>query len=389
MKTGIKSARTLFPATKKVKYFFNGGICLIPTPVQTALSEFTDQNRSGFSDKNWGVWSENVSAAYRLFAGLIGASQSEVVGIPNTSTGTGVFALMIDPKKGSNVVYDDLTYNTVFPFSLRAKTGVEQRIIRNDRGSIDVGQFEKAVDDKTSAVVVSSVSCWNGYRYDLGQLSEIAHAHGAYLVVDAAQHVGAIGLDVKKDGVDFLATCGHKWLLGPPGTGFMYVRGDLISKFDPPLPGWMGIDDPGGYEMWKPTFPRTALRYETGMPSMMLLGGMRASLELINKLEPASIEREVLRRSGYLIEKLSDTGVDVFTPTEKEHRAGLVTFLLKNHQQLFAELSKNSFVVFHHPETVVKNMHWTNGGFRIDPTFFNTFEEIDDLVDHVRKWSRR
>lgn len=149
----------------------------------------------------------------------------------------------------------------------------------------------------------------------------------------------------------------------------------------------MGIDDPGSYELWKPTFPKTALRYETGMPNIMLLSAMRASLELIRQIGPAKIEEEILRKSGYLIEKLEDTGVEIFTPAEKEHRAGLVTFLLKNHQQLFDELSKNSFIVFHHPKVVVRNMGWATGGLRIDPTFFNTNGEIDELVGHVRKWS--
>jgi selenocysteine lyase/cysteine desulfurase len=162
MKVSIKDARLLFPATKKVKYFFHGGVCLIPTPVEAALREFVDQNGRGFSDENWRIWSGNVAAAYRLFASLIGGKESEVVGIPNTSVGTAMVAHMISPKRGSNVVFDDLEYNTIYPFTILAKKGVQQRIVRNKDGSMDMGEFEKAVDDKTSAIVVSSVSCWNG-----------------------------------------------------------------------------------------------------------------------------------------------------------------------------------------------------------------------------------
>lgn len=361
---------------------------MLPAPAEAAINEFARQNERGYSDENWKIWTDNVSSAYRLFADLIGAKETEVVGIPNTSTGTGLFAHMIDPQKGSNVVFDDLAYNTIYPFSMRDREGVRQRLVKNTKGSVDIAEFEKAVDDKTAAVVISSVSCWNGYRYDLRQLSEVVHAHGAYLVVDAAQQVGAVNLDVARDGVDLLATCGHKWLLGPPGTGFMYVREGLIPKFAPPLPGWMGIDDPSTYEVWKPTFPRTAQRYETGMPTMMLLGAMRASLQLIKEIGAARIEDEILNRSGYLIEKLKDIeGVTVFTPAEREQRAGLVTLLLKNHQQLFDDLTKNGFVLFHHPKEVVRNMRWTNGGLRVDPTFFNTLEEIDQLVKYIKKWS--
>jgi selenocysteine lyase/cysteine desulfurase len=382
----VEDARSLFPATKNVKYFFNGGVCLIPTPVETALREFIAQNENGFSDANWTAWNDNVAAAYRLFARLVGAKQGEIVGIPNTSTGTGLIAYMIDPTDGANVVFDDLEYNTIYPFTMRGKKGVRQRIVRNVDGSVDVGGFEREVDEKTAAIVVSAVSCWNGYRYDLRELSEIAHKHGAYLVVDAAQQAGAVKLDVKRDGVDFLATCGHKWLLGPPGTGFMYVREDLIEKFDPPLPGWMGIDDPATFEVWKPTFPRTAQRFETGMPTVMLLSAMRASMELLERLGHSEIEGEILNRSGYLIERLQDVrGVEVSTPPEREHRAGNVTFLLKNHQRLYDELLKDSFIVFHHPKEVATNMRWSTSGLRVDPSFFNTYDELDELVGHTKR----
>lgn len=388
MKANIKDARRLFPTTKNVKYFFNGGVCLIPTPVGEALREFIVQNECGFSEENWRTWGNNVSDAYRLFAETIGGNATEVVGIPNTSVGTGMIAQMVDPKRGSNVVFDDLEYNTIYPFTMRAKRGVGSRVIRNDgSGSIDIDQFEKSVDDKTAAVVVSAVSCWNGYRYDLRELSEIAHRHGAYLVVDAAQQVGAVRLDVRRDGVDFLATCGHKWLLGPPGTGFMYVREELIEELDPPLPGWMGIEDPGTFEVWKPKFPKTARRFETGMPESMLLSGVRASMEMIRDFGRSKVEDEILKRSGYLIEKLQDTKVKVFTPSEKRHRAGIVTFLLKNHRQLYDELLRSSFIVFHHPKEVAKNLRWAHSGLRVDPTFFNTYEELDELVGHVKRWA--
>jgi cysteine desulfurase/selenocysteine lyase len=388
MKVNIKDARRLFPATKKVKYFFNGGVCLIPTPVEEALKEFIVQNESGFNAENWKTWNDNVSQAYGLFAEMVGANPTEVVGIPNTSVGTGMIAHMVDPRKGSNVVFDDLEYNTIYPFTMLAKRGVGPRVVRNDgNGSMDVGQFEKSIDDKTAAVVVSAVSCWNGYRYDLRELSEIAHRHGAYLVVDAAQQAGAVKLDVRRDGVDFLATCGHKWLLGPPGTGFMYVREELIEKFDPPLPGWMGIEDPGTFEVWKPKFPKTAHRFETGMPEAMLLNGLRASMQMIKELGRSRVEDEILKRSGYLIEKLQDTKVKLFTPVEKEHRAGVVTFLLRKHQQLYDELLKNSFIVFHHPKEVARNLRWPYSGLRVDPTFFNTYEELDELVAHVKRWA--
>ena len=305
---------------------------------------------------------------------------------PNTTVGMGMVAQMVDPKPRSNLVLDDLEYQTIFPFTIREKKGVEVRLARNVGGYSNIDQLISLVDDKTSAIVVSAVSCWNGYRYDLKELSEVAHRHGAYLVVDGAQQVGAVDLDVEKSGVDFLATCGHKWLLAPPGTGFLYVRRELIGRFDPVFPGWMSVTQESSDDIWHPVFPSTATRFESGMKNFMLILAAKASLEMIHSLGPRVIEQEIVKRTSYLIEKLADFGVNIFTPTEEENRAGLVTFLLKKHDALFRALTKRSIIAYHHPENVVRNLKWPTGGLRVDPTFFNTFEELDDLLGLVRRY---
>jgi selenocysteine lyase/cysteine desulfurase len=98
--------------------------------VQTKLRECIARNESGFSDRSWGSWSDDLTSAYRLFADLIGGRESEVVGIPNTSTGTSMVAQMIEPKPGTNVVLDDLAYNTAYPFTMLTKRSVQQRIVK-------------------------------------------------------------------------------------------------------------------------------------------------------------------------------------------------------------------------------------------------------------------
>jgi selenocysteine lyase/cysteine desulfurase len=386
MPINVIKVRKVFPATERLNYLFNGGICLCPTVTQEALRNFIVEIENGYSDENWEKWTRTVSETYQLFGNLIGANTEEIVGIPNTSTGTGVIANLINPKPGSNIVLDDLEYNTVYPFTIREKSGVEIRIVRNVKGSINIRDFESLVDANTAAIVVSSVSCWNGYRYNLKELSEITQKYNAYLVVDAAQHVGAVQFDVERDNIDFLATCGHKWLLAPPGTGFLYIRKNHIEKFDPLLPGWMSTVEPWESDIWQPEFSKTAKRFETGIPNFMLLAAAKAGIQLISKLGISNIEEEILRKSEYLIEKLQEMGVKVYTPLEKEHRAGLVTFLVKKHEPLYQELLKNSIITGHLPNTIVKSMGWPSGGLRVDPTFFNTMEELDDLIHYIKKF---
>jgi selenocysteine lyase/cysteine desulfurase len=93
----------------------------------------------------------------------------------------------------------------------------------------------------------------------------------------------------------------------------------------------MSLPEPEGVqnENWQPEFPNTARRFESGLPNFIPLIGSKVGLELIHRLGLHNIEREILRRSGYIVEKLSEMGTRVFTPLEKGHRAGLVTFLLR------------------------------------------------------------
>jgi cysteine desulfurase/selenocysteine lyase len=115
------------------------------------------------------------------------------------------------------------------------------RYVENVGRKVLVEDVERAVDDKTAAVAVSHVEYVNGFRQDLRALAEIAHEHGALLVVDAIQSLGALPVDVRRDDVDFLTASCYKWMLGPAGAGYLYVRKEFIEKFEPPFIGWASV----------------------------------------------------------------------------------------------------------------------------------------------------
>ncbi|MEM2338142.1 MAG: aminotransferase class V-fold PLP-dependent enzyme [Candidatus Bathyarchaeia archaeon] len=172
-----------------------------------------------------------------LFARLVNAKPEEVALVENTSVGLNIAANALLCPSGSKVVTTDLEYpSVVYPW-LKKSPIVKVHYIRNRRGKVLLEDFEKAVGNSTVAVVVSHVKYVNGFRNNLKALSEIAHSHGAVLIVDAIQSAGVIPIDVKRDDVDFLATACYKWLLGPSGAAYLYVRKELIEKLKPPMLG--------------------------------------------------------------------------------------------------------------------------------------------------------
>ncbi|MEM2093038.1 MAG: aminotransferase class V-fold PLP-dependent enzyme [Candidatus Bathyarchaeia archaeon] len=224
-----------------------------------------------------------------MFANLINAKPEEIALVENTSTGLNIVANMLRYPRGSKVVTTDLEYpSVVYPW-LRKGLGVNVHYVKNVEGMILLDDIERDVDDKTLAVVISHVEYVNGFRNDLREISKIAHEHGAYLIVDAIQSAGIIPIDVKRDGVDFLATACYKWLLGPSGAGYLYVKEELIENFEPPFIGWASVkpevfETLDLWDIWNLRLSENASRFEVGSPSAISFIGASEAIKMLLKL---------------------------------------------------------------------------------------------------------
>jgi len=226
----------------------------------------------------------DLEEARRLFAELVNADPSEIALVPNTSTGLCTAANVLEYPSGFNVVTTDLEFpSVVYPWlRSRLKPQVQVRYVKNVGGALHLEDFKEAVDDHTVAVTVSHVEYSNGFRNNLKALAEIAHEHGAYLIVDACQSAGALQIDAKRDDLDFLATSCYKWLLGPSGAGFLYVQKGLAERFEPIFVGWASVKHEvfETVELWdnrELRLSETASRFETGEPSILSYVGAAAA----------------------------------------------------------------------------------------------------------------
>ena len=147
--------------------------------------------------------------------------------------------------------------------------------------------LERLADPRVRVLAVSLVQFSNGYLADLAALSAATRRTGAYLVVDAIQGVGQVPLDLSRVEVDVLACGAQKWLLSPWGSGFVYVRRELISRLSPPVTGWMafeGTDDFTRLTSYHDTLRGDARRFELITLPYQDFAGMNASLGLIHEL---------------------------------------------------------------------------------------------------------
>jgi len=344
-----------------------------PKPVLEAMEKHLEEFAT------FGAMSDDLNDGKKLFARLIGADPAEIALVENTSTGLNIIASMLEYPSGSNVVTTDLEYpSVVYPW-LRKKLGVKIRYVKNVDGKILLEDVEKAVDDKTTVLAISHVEYMNGFRNDLGSLADVAHEHGAYIVVDAIQSAGAIQTDVKRDHVDFLTAGCYKWLLGPAGAGYLYVRKELVEKFEPPMVGWASVkpevfETVDFWDIWSLKLSETASRFEVGCPSFMSYAGAKAALKLLLNFGMANVEKRILSLTDHLIEAVKDRGYKLQTPEDPECRSGIVNFLVDNAEETVKKLRAKRIIVS-------ARAH----GIRVSPHFYNTKEEIDRLVAELKK----
>jgi len=232
--TDFKALRDDFPVTRNFVFLDVANKCAPPQRVADAICAYIADQSSTGGDKD--VWHAKVEEVRGLFARLIGAGPSEVALVKNTSEGFNLIANSLSYRAGDNIVITDLEHpNNTFPWLRLREMGVDVRIVPSHDGSIDPEDFEAYVDDRTRIVSVTSVACVTGARLDLRGISQVCHAHGAYLMVDAVQSLGILGLDVNADGIDFLASGGYKGLLALHGLGFLYCRASTLKSLRPPV----------------------------------------------------------------------------------------------------------------------------------------------------------
>lgn len=368
----LERLRQNFPVTRNKVYLNHAAHSPLPKPVRDAMCKCVEE----FSEYGDATGLDDGKSS---FARLINAEKDEVALVESTSMGLNIIANMLNYPPGSNIVTTDLEYpSVVYPW-MKRKLGATIRYVANKEGKVLLEDLEKAVDSETVAVAISHVEYMNGFRFDLKAVSEIAHKHDAYFIVDAIQSLGALQVDAKGADVDFLTAGCYKWMLGPLGVGYLYVRKDLIEKFEPPFIGWASVKPEvfESIEMWEIhqlKLSETASRFEVGTPSRISAHGAAAALKLLLNAGIDNIGKRVLTLTDHLIERLMDKGLKLQTPLEPECRSGIVNFLIDNAQERTRKLAEKGIIV-----------SARSHGIRVSPHFYNTEEEIDKLVEEVTR----
>ncbi len=213
---------------------------------------------------------------------------------------------------------------------------------------------------------MSSVQSVNGFMIDLKKLGDLCKSKGILFFVDAIQSLGAVSIDVKECGVDFLAADGHKWLLAPEGIGIFYCRKELASQLNPNLIGWKSVEDDYNFESINFKLKENALRFEEGSFNTMGTYALGAAVDLLLEVGVDNIQDRIHQLGDLVINEVEKRGFSLKTPKERKERGGIISFSGDFDPKEIAEkLFEKNIVV-----------NYRGGGLRVAPHFYNTNEEI-------------
>jgi selenocysteine lyase/cysteine desulfurase len=370
--------RTEMPIAEHWAYFDHAAVAPLTAPAAAAVKQWCEESlRDG--DTRWPEWSRRAEATRDAAARLIGADREEIALVPSTTAGITLVSEGLDWQTGDNVVTlaDEFPSNA-YPWLNLASRGVETRRVATDNGRLDLDKLAAACDARTRIVSVSWVGYATGYRHEVDRIAAIAHEHGALMMLDAIQGLGAFPLDVRQTPIDFLSADGHKWMLGPEGAGIAYIRREHLDRLRPIGVGWHSVVHASDYTRIELDLKRSASRYEGGSQNMVGMLGFGASLELLLALGLENIAASILDITDSACERLQAIGATIISDRQRERRSGIVAFELPGRDSL--SVKKHCL-----KQNVVLSCR--AGRLRISPHAYNNEEDLDRLVAALQSFS--
>ena len=373
----IDKIRKDFPALAEWTYLDNAFVGLIPIQVKEGYDEFVDiwmNLRVEGTRTILREWLAKATKVRGMIADFINANPKEIAFTMCTGSGLNIVINGTSWEKGDNVVFPEWEHNPLDTTTLR-RNGVESRALPVVNGRNELSDLKKLVDDKTKLVQISQVGYINGFRIDLKEVTEIAHEHGAKVLIDATQAVGALKVDVKKMGVDYISAAPYKFLMGPGGLAFLYVKSENLDSLTPDRIGWKNQIWTGEHAEAPLEEPSTAEKFEYGTMNFQGVYVLEKSLEYLNALGIENVEKRVLNHTAHIWEKANELGKKMYTPSGTQ--STIVSFYEERAVEVAAKLMTQKVKV------TGREAH--GGHIRVSPHFYNTLDEIDAFFEKYEK----
>ena len=379
----VARARAEIPAATGSVYLQTGGIGPAPKAVIDEVKDRLDFQNQGPAHPSYATDMAQVEPDLRAQLGRVfGAETEEVALTHSTSEGISIVAWSLNWQPGDEVIISNIEHpaNVIPWYVLRDRFGIAIREIDLSAGTSLIDEVRAQLSPRTRMVSISHVSRNNGRTVrtdESAELGRLLRARGVRYHLDGAQGPGCVPTDFRALGCDCYSTCGHKWLLGPKGTGALFVRRDILD--DVQL-SWAGshshatMDYEGGY-----TLLPSAARYEFGTRALADFAGFGRAVDWMEDIGLERIHDRIQSLVDHATEAVDRTdGLELSSPRTRLDRSGVFVLRLPegcDATALYNDLRDNAGILaspVRHPRD-----------FRLSIHFFNTRDEIDAAMEAI------
>jgi len=377
-------------------YLDNASTTPTPQPVLDAMLEYFKEYSANVGrglHRATRRATEAFEATRGKIAKVINAKPKEIAYTKNTTEAINIVAQGLNLKRGDRVITTVFEHHSnLLPWQrLEKERGVELEVIGTSKECLlDPSEFEAAIDKKTRLIATHHVSNSVGSIQHVEEIGKLARDNDILYLVDAAQSVGHMAVDVRKLECDFLAAPGHKGLLGPQGTGFLYASEDRLAELEPLLVGGgiVEVVEEHRYELVKP--PQI---FDAGTPNIPGIIGLGRACEYVMDIgieRIAERERELTKQ----MLKIADIeNVEVYGPRDLTRRGGVVSFNIKGlgHHDVASMLDELANIAVrsgHHCAQPTMRHLGVEGTVRASVHYYNTEDEIEKFVSTVEQIAR-
>jgi cysteine desulfurase/selenocysteine lyase len=396
----VQRIREDFPILKDVVYLDSAATSLTPEPVLRATLDYYYHYRANVGR---GVYrlaqlaDQRYRDAHRKVAEFIGAQEGATVFTKNTTESINAVACGQCLKRGDKIVTTLLEHHSnLLPWIRLERKGVELAVIKPDKeGYLDPSDFEREVDGRTKLVVVSHLSNVLGTIAPIKKISRICKERNAALLVDGAQSVPHMPVDVKSLDCDFLCFSGHK-MLGPTGTGVLWVKNE--ENLEPLMVGGGMVEDvylnaSEGYERKNGYVRKNGYEgFEAGTPDVSGGIGLGAAADYLMRVGIEEVAVHEMKLTSKLLKGLQEIkGLEIYGPKDMNGRGGVVSFnvsgLLPHEVALMLDQASNISVRSGHHCCIplMRHLGLRHGCVRASLYLYNTESEIDKLLSTLEE----
>lgn len=367
--------RHRFPVLDRLTYLNSCSQGALSDAVRSAYDDYLAVlEREGSAWDHWVACTERLRTAY---ARLFSVDADEIAVTTSASAGLNAIASALDlTGSRDTIVTTDLEFPTVGQiWHAHERRGARVvHVPAEPDNTLSLDRLAAAIDERTAIVSVTHVCFRNGSRLDLEAITRLAHERGALVLVDAYQSAGAVPIDARALGVDFIVGGALKYLLASPGIAYLYANAATTSHLVPLATGWFADSDVFSMRIDRYAPSPSARRFEAGTPPIPAVYAGYAGVELMLEIGVEATAAHVEQLNTWLIDEIEALGGRIATPKAPGCRGPLVAVRSRDAEALVARLSSDGIVTSSR-----------DNNLRVSAHCYNTAADIEHLLSSLRR----